>query len=308
MPLTTETSLADAPIQGLGRPSGQDFVAGRRFQLWVQVLDQWGAPWVFSDTDEHLFRDEPSTDPHHHQRPSADRHELTVTASINANNPQGAVLWGVRTNRTIRGVLQFSTLVVSLPGTVELKFTIKTITTTAATPNGANGTPTSSSHHRDRAKDSTTTTSVTTALGLLYMSVLADPLAPGYGQGSAAACVFVFKEAVCPVYTHTIAMATSSGSSSSSNHDSSSLSSSSSLVSDAEEAEWLADFPMVRGFLPALTASATASASAYHDHYRLYLSLSCADTLTNAWAVDTEVSHYCSHDVNSHTRHSQSLY
>ena len=89
-------------------------------------------------------------------RRSADRHELTVTASINANNPQvgqqppllsllspqyhliapcmlpdqpislspclptnqGAVLWGVRTNRTSRGVLHLGALVVSLPGSL----------------------------------------------------------------------------------------------------------------------------------------------------------------------------------------------
>ena len=59
---------------------------------------------------------------------------------------------------------------------------------------------------------------------------------------------------------------------------------------------------MVRGFLPAITAitataattakamTTAATATAHHDHYRLYLSLSCADTLTSAWAVETEVS------------------
>ena len=258
------------------------------------MLDQWGAPWVFSDADDDSAN---GSDPPR-QRISADRHELTVTASINANNPQGAVLWGVRTNRTIRGVLHLSTLVVSLPGTVELKFTTKTTTTSTST--ATSGGSAAGSSHRDKAKDtSTTITTVTTALGLLYMSVVADPLAPGYGQGSAAACVFVFKEAVCPVYSHAMAVTTGSSSSGSSgDYDTSSLSSS--LVTAAEEADWLADFPMVRGFLPAISATvaatsadtgAAATATTYHDHYRLYLSLSCANTFTNSWAVDTEVNH-----------------
>ena len=193
------------------------------------------------------------------------------------------MLWGVRTNRTIRGVLHLGTLAVSLPGTVELKFTIKTTTTTTVKP-------TTTGAQRDRAKDdtTTTTTTATTALGLLYMYVHADPLAPGFGQGSAAACVFVFKEAVCPVYSHTFdTSATIHESTTTVSHPPSSLS----LVTGAEEADWLSDFPMVRGFLPAITAAATTPAvqSQQHSSYRLYLSLSCADTLTNAWAVDTQV-------------------
>ena len=186
------------------------------------------------------------------------------------------MLWGVRTNRTIRGVLHLGTLAVSLPGTVELKFTIKTTTTTTTAAK-----PTTTGAHRDKARDDTTTTTTTTAaLGLLYMYVHADPLAPGFGQGSAAACVFVFKEAVCPVYSHTFDTSVSS-------HPPSSLS----LVTGAEEADWLSDFPMVRGFLPAMTVAATTTDGHLQQHssYRLYLSLSCADTLTNAWAVDTQV-------------------
>ena len=192
------------------------------------------------------------------------------------------MLWGVRTNRTIRGVLHLGTLAVSLPGTVELKFTIKTTTTTTVKP-------TTTGAQRDRAKDdtTTTTTTATTALGLLYMYVHADPLAPGFGQGSAAACVFVFKEAVCPVYSHTSHTSTSHGSTTTRRSHPTSLS----LVTGAEEADWLSDFPMVRGFRPAITVAATTTAvhSQQHSSYRLYLSLSCADTLTNAWAVDTQV-------------------
>ena len=62
-----------------------------------QVLDQWGAPWVFSEDDDHIddnvndndgAKRDTDTSSSSGRRRSADRHELTVTASINANNPQ----------------------------------------------------------------------------------------------------------------------------------------------------------------------------------------------------------------------------
>lgn len=73
---------------------------GKRFLLWFELLDQFGRK--FSDpTQQFLF-----------------------SASLNANNPQGAVLWGVRTNYSSsqsEGMLEFNSLVISQAGEVDLK-------------------------------------------------------------------------------------------------------------------------------------------------------------------------------------------
>ena len=69
--------------------------AGKWFELTLQVYDQWGEAMVTSGA--------------------------VITVSINSNNKQGAVLWGIRSNTTVHGILHLHRLSVSLPGPVELK-------------------------------------------------------------------------------------------------------------------------------------------------------------------------------------------
>ena len=42
---------------------------------------------------------------------------------MNGNNPQGAILWGSRTNYSANGVLTLTSMVISQPGEVEMKIT-----------------------------------------------------------------------------------------------------------------------------------------------------------------------------------------
>lgn len=84
-----------------------EITAGRRFSLWFEVYDQF----------DQLFQ--PSHWPSSAE--TADNQEVLFKASINENNLQGAVLWGIRSNVTANGMLQLNSLVMSQPGNVEFK-------------------------------------------------------------------------------------------------------------------------------------------------------------------------------------------
>jgi hypothetical protein len=115
--------------------------AGQWFSLTFQSLDQWNN--LVDDTD------------------------LAVSISINDDNDQGAVLWGMRTNRTHGGVFSFSHLVISQPGLVEVRISTSTLL--------ADG-----SYLRDR-------------IATFQLSVAADPELP-FTQ----ACLLIFRESMSP--------------------------------------------------------------------------------------------------------------
>lgn len=78
---------------------GIKITAGKRFSILFEVQTQWRNKFI-----EHT------------------RHPTYIfSASVNANNAQGAILWGLRSNSSSAGVLQLSSLVVSLPGQVDFK-------------------------------------------------------------------------------------------------------------------------------------------------------------------------------------------
>jgi hypothetical protein len=69
------------------------------FSLKFQLFDQWSQRLEFSTNEE----------------------EITLSASINENNPQNAVLWGIRSNSTRKGVFELNRIMISQPGKVSFK-------------------------------------------------------------------------------------------------------------------------------------------------------------------------------------------
>lgn len=79
--------------------------AGRRFSLWFEVLDQWNQRYFPSPTNSGSGR--------------------MIKISINENNANDAVLWGIRSNSTGKdGLLFYHSLIVSMAGQVEVKLTL----------------------------------------------------------------------------------------------------------------------------------------------------------------------------------------
>lgn len=85
--------------QFISEEGKQQATAGRRFALKMLLFDQWSQRLEFDSKEE----------------------EVTLSASINDNNPQGAVLWGTRSNVTHKGVLELNHLMISQPGKVSFK-------------------------------------------------------------------------------------------------------------------------------------------------------------------------------------------
>ena len=83
----------------LSEDDKQEATAGKRFSLRFKLYDQWGQPLQFTNPEE----------------------EISLSASINENNPQGAVLWGIRSNITRAGELQLNHLMISQPGKVSFR-------------------------------------------------------------------------------------------------------------------------------------------------------------------------------------------
>jgi len=122
---------------------------GRRFSIDFDVLDQWGNRFI--DT--------------------LPNPECVFFASINSNNPQSAVLWGVRSNSSFNGMLQFSSLAISQPGNVEFKVSFI--------------------HYKS---DSERSISEKTVLQVFQVNVREDEKAV-----SLSPCMYVFKQAFCPI-------------------------------------------------------------------------------------------------------------
>lgn len=120
-----------------------EITAGQPFLLEMQLFDQWNQKLNRHD-DNYL-----------------------ISVSINSNNPQGAVLWGVRSNRTYSGNAKLSRLVISQSGPVELKVF----------------------YHEIEASTNRTSLVV---LGLFRMNVHEDP-----SSISLQLCSFIFREGQC---------------------------------------------------------------------------------------------------------------
>ncbi len=75
-----------------------EITAGRRFSVWFEIFDQFDQLYA-QNVD--IFK-----------------------ASINENNAEGSVLWGIRSNSSSHGLLQLNTLVISQPGVVQFKLSL----------------------------------------------------------------------------------------------------------------------------------------------------------------------------------------
>lgn len=142
-----------------------EITAGRRFLVWFQVLDQWGR----------FFRD--------------DLQEYMFSASINANNGQGAVLWGLRSNYTSTaadapGRLELNSLVISQPGPVEFRLSVRRF------PSAASAAADATDPKRTSATPSPEPLRVVQTFRLM---VKEDP-----AVAETAPCMFVFLRAQCP--------------------------------------------------------------------------------------------------------------
>mmetsp|Transcript_19725 Transcript_19725/g.32966 ORF Transcript_19725/g.32966 Transcript_19725/m.32966 type:complete len:1119 (+) Transcript_19725:127-3483(+) len=138
--------------------NGIDIIAGQRFSLWLELLDQFGR--AFEDPlQEYMF-----------------------SASLNSNNPQGATLWGLRSNYSTAGVLQLDYLVISQPGPVELKISVR---------------DSSSSSGGSMETASSVSSSVLVKLvEVFHLNVQEDPVI-----ANAAPCIYVLKDSMCPADT-----------------------------------------------------------------------------------------------------------
>lgn len=134
-----------------------EVTAGRRFLLWFDLFDQWGGRFVDAGSKNYMF-----------------------SASINGNNPQGAVLWGLRSNYSVNGMLQLNGLVISQPGTVEFKISFRDVSEVHASTT-------------DDSKATEYSRKDLQHLQVFRLSVKEDPVV-----AEAAPCVYIFKEAFCP--------------------------------------------------------------------------------------------------------------
>jgi hypothetical protein len=104
------------------------------------------------------------------------------SASLNANNPQGAILWGIRSNYTSatqEGLLQLNSLVISQPGPVDFKISVSIRNTGA-------GSITSSSAAKPQLVE------------MFHLNVAEDPIV-----SQAAPCIYVLQHTQCPVDANT---------------------------------------------------------------------------------------------------------
>lgn len=105
--------------------------------------------------------------------------EHLFSVSLNSNNPQGALLWGIRSNYSYEGVLQLNNLVISQSGPIELKVSIKDIISSSSS---------SSNHDRDRNDDKRLK-----LVEVFHLIVQEDPVLV-----NTAPCLYVLKTGFCP--------------------------------------------------------------------------------------------------------------
>eukprot|EP00602_Paraphysomonas_sp_CaronLab_P012937 CAMPEP_0185040098 /NCGR_PEP_ID=MMETSP1103-20130426/37748_1 /TAXON_ID=36769 /ORGANISM="Paraphysomonas bandaiensis, Strain Caron Lab Isolate" /LENGTH=1002 /DNA_ID=CAMNT_0027579259 /DNA_START=104 /DNA_END=3109 /DNA_ORIENTATION=+ len=136
-------------VKFLAADNGIEAVAGKWFSMEIQMIDQWGQNMDGVNG-------------------------VRIVASINENNDQGAVLWGLRSNSSVDGRVTLSHLVVSQAGPVELKL--------SSTSSG----------------DMTASKSIQRGRTLMIskMYVYPNPV-----MKKSDRCLFVFTELNCPVTT-----------------------------------------------------------------------------------------------------------
>lgn len=176
-------STADHPRQ---------VMTGKSFSLELQLYNQWGE-----------------------KMSGATGNGIRAMASINSNNEQGAVMWGVRSNTSINGVVTLSSLVVSQPGHVDLKITT-TVPAGASTPSGDKETDSGSAGKTNANVDGSGHSSMKKTLSTSKLTVYENPQMKNSNM-----CLFVFEDALCPA-----------------------------VQSDAEVSDWENTFPNEVGVLP----------------------------------------------------------
>lgn len=141
-------------------------ITGRSFAVWVKVYDQWGD--VF---DSSFSAAKSKAEKEYARQQQGGSIGVLFFATINENNPQGAVLWGIKSNESnAQGILQFNKLAISQPGQVEFKIYFY--------------------------KDSNTFESrerVMYSLGIFSLDVKEDPNA-----FQTVNCVYLFHNNICP--------------------------------------------------------------------------------------------------------------
>lgn len=153
-------------------------MTGKRFSLWLELLDQYGRR--FSDPHQtHLF-----------------------SASLNAANPQGALLWGIRSNYSApaavsgggrggavseEGILQLNSLVISQPGPVDFRIsvTIRTEPVTSIAGSAGSGGSKKGSPGPQLVE-------------VFHLNVAEDPVV-----ASAAPCLYLLQRTQCPAGANT---------------------------------------------------------------------------------------------------------
>ena len=130
-------------------------LTGKSFSLEMQLYDQWGVKML--------------------GKPGSG---IRVMASINDNNQQGAVMWGLRSNSSVNGIVLLSSLVISQPGDVELKITT-----------GVSKDILISKHSKKKNENDNDKKT----LSLSKLTVYENPR-----MQNSNICLFVFLEAMCP--------------------------------------------------------------------------------------------------------------
>lgn len=100
--------------------TGAEVTAGKKFKIWLQLIDQWGAP--FGSGKKSGKKSEIGNKSGNKNEEGNENSDVTVRISLNENNPQGAVIWGLKSNRSSDGLLHYSSLAVSQPGEALLFF------------------------------------------------------------------------------------------------------------------------------------------------------------------------------------------
>lgn len=147
----------------LTEDNGIEIMAGKRFSLHFELLDQYGRAFL-DPNQEYLF-----------------------SAALNNNNPQGAVLWGIRSNYTnskIPGLLELNSLVISQSGEVDFKIFINTRA-------GVSG-----NNINHKKKDSVTGPKL---IDLFRLHVLEDPIV-----SSALPCIYLLQQTMCPIDSNSV--------------------------------------------------------------------------------------------------------
>lgn len=161
-----------AQVQRIRSADGAQFpTAGVPFSVTFGLTDQFGS------TFESLASGGGNDEEGDSDCGTASVDDIPYQVAINEGNEQGAVLWGIRHNKTACGVLHFSNLIVSQPGEVQIK-----VVSRAAAHAAANNAPTGSS---------ASPVSVTPILTMFLLHVHPDP---NQGSVSTGLCLFPFKE------------------------------------------------------------------------------------------------------------------